>query len=473
MLDRDTRAAILRLARQGHGKKAIARNLGVGKHTVTRVLRSGEAEVPRLDRASQLDPFEETIRDLHHRCQGNLVRVHEELLALGTKVSYPTLTAFCRSHGIGVKPKRRAGHYHFAPGQEMQHDTSPHNVTIGGRRQRVECASLILCFSRKLYARVYARWSRLECRDFFSRAIPYLGGAAGRCVIDNHSVVIVQGSGETAVPAPEMAALARHFGFVFVAHAPGDANRSGRVERPFHYIEHNFYPGRTFADLDDLNAQLTAWCDRDQRRTRRHLKASPLELFLHEQPALKPVPLFIPEVYEPHRRRVDVGGYVSLHTNRYSVDAQLIGHRVDLRETIDRVRIFSGHRLVAEHRKQEYGARKRVTLPQHRDHWRQRHLPPPPAPEEQILRAQAPELAALVDALKRRYRGQATRQIRRLHRIWRDYPTEPVSQAAAQAVHYGLTDLNRFERMVLTRIAGDFFRLPGAGSQSHQDDHDG
>ena len=35
------------------------------------------------------------------------------------------------------------------------------------------------------------------------------------------------------VPAPEMAAFAERFGFLFRAHEKGDANRSARVERPF------------------------------------------------------------------------------------------------------------------------------------------------------------------------------------------------------------------------------------------------
>jgi hypothetical protein len=48
-----------------------------------------------------------------------------------------------------------------------------------------------------------------------------------------------------------------------MAHQPGDKNRSGRVERPFHYIENNFYPGRTF----------DAYCEHHvaaQRSQRRH-----------------------------------------------------------------------------------------------------------------------------------------------------------------------------------------------------------
>ncbi len=41
-------------------------------------------------------------------------------------------------------------------------------------------------------------------------------------------------------------------------------NRSARVERPFDYIEKNFYPGRTFSELADLNAQFRQW--RDEKR---------------------------------------------------------------------------------------------------------------------------------------------------------------------------------------------------------------
>jgi hypothetical protein len=70
------------------------------------VLANGEAVVPSMDRASRLDGELQTIIDLHRRCLGNLVRVHEELVAGGVEVAYQTLTAFCRRNGIGVEPKQ-------------------------------------------------------------------------------------------------------------------------------------------------------------------------------------------------------------------------------------------------------------------------------------------------------------------------------------------------------------------------------
>jgi transposase len=99
-------------------------------------------------------------------------------------------------------------------------------------------------------------------------------------------VIIAHGTGPNAVPAPEMKAFGERFGFSWMAHALGDANRSARVERPFHYIENNFYVGRTFVDRDDLNAQLREWCARVDDKPKRRLKTTPLALFATEQTAL-------------------------------------------------------------------------------------------------------------------------------------------------------------------------------------------
>jgi transposase len=460
MLDLDTRAAILRLAEQGHGKKTIARWLGISKNSVKKVLKDGQAEVPPSQRSESLDPHLERVRELHLSCEGNLVRVQEELEAEGVEVAYSTLTGFCRRHRIGVKPKKRAGRYHFDPGQEMQHDTSPHTVKVGGRPRPLQCASLVLCYSRKQYAQVYPRWSRFEARCFLTEALQWMGGSAEDCMVDNSSVVIAHGTGKDAVPAPAMKALADRFDFSFIAHELGDANRSARVERPFWTLETNFYVGRTFADLADLNRQLLVWCETRFHRVQKRLRASPAELFAAELPALKPLPPFIPEVYERHHRRVDIEGYVNLHTNRYSVDTELIHRRVEVRESLDQVRVFDGHRLVETHIKQEYGAGKRETLPHHRGQARRKWNPPPPRPEELLLRRQGAELGALIDALQKRHGGRAVKAVRQLHRIWNDYPTEAVREAVSVALEHGLLDLGRIEKMVLKRIAGDLFRLP-------------
>ncbi|MBE0467400.1 MAG: DDE-type integrase/transposase/recombinase [Candidatus Desulforudis sp.] len=265
MLDADRRCAILTLSHQGRGVRTIARAVGVSRNTVRRVLASGSAAVQEVVRPEQLSSALETIKELYRECEGNRVRVWEELAAKGTAVPYQTLTGFMRRHGIGVEKKERAGSYHFEPGEEMQHDTSPHDVTVGGKKRRLQCAALILCHSRMLFARCYPTFNRFCAKIFLTEALLFMGGAARRCVIDNTSIVIAHGTGKKAVIAPEMEAFAERFGFAFLAHALGDVNRKGRVERPFGFIERNFYPGRTLAEA------LRQKCGRSAIRAIRHL----------------------------------------------------------------------------------------------------------------------------------------------------------------------------------------------------------
>jgi transposase len=461
MLDQDTRTAILRLRREGHGIRTIARHMRISRNAVRRVLHSGTAEVPALEREESLWPHLHRIQQLYRACEGNRQRVFEELVAEKIAVSYSTLTAFCRRHGIGVTPKRRVGRYSFTPGQEMQHDTSPHTVMVGERRTALHCASVVFCYSRMLYAQAYPRWSRFECKLFLTDALSFFQGTAEACMVDNSSVVIARGAGADAVVAPEMKAFAERFGFRFLAHAVGHADRSARVERQFHYIEHNFYPGRRFESLKDLNRQLRLWCDQVNRRPKRALGASPREAFITEQPHLRPLPRYIQPVYEPYTRRVSVEGYVNLHTNRYSVPTAWIGRTLEVRETKDQVRIFDGHRLVATHTRIDRGKGQRSTLPEHQDaaRWK-RHRRTAPLPEEGALRTAAPELARLVDQIKRHDRAQAVRRLRQLYRIYVDYPLEVIRPAIATALDYGLLDLVRIEQMILRRLAGTYFRLP-------------
>ena len=192
--------------------------------------------------------------------------------------------------------------------------------------------------------------------------------------------------------APEMVAFSTRFGFDLMAHELGDANRSARVEGPFDYIDKNFYAGRTFKDVADLNEQLLAWCAKTNAKLKKRLGTTPLALFATELSARKQLPTYVPEVYALHRRSVDLEGYVTLHNNRCSLPAALIDREVAVHETKNRVRVFDGHRLVCEHARADDGAAKRSTLPEHEQEgrWHRRGTPRPPSPEEKRLRADSP-----------------------------------------------------------------------------------
>jgi len=387
------------------------------------------------------------------------VRVHEELVAKGVELSYPALTAFCRRHGIGYAPPVPAGHYEFPPGAELQHDTSPHQLELAGKKRKVQTASAVLCYSRMLFFQCYPTFQRFDCKVFLTEALRYMGGSAARVMIDNTHVVVLRGSGRDMVPVPEMAAFGERFGFEFVAHAIGNANRSGRVERPFHFLEHNFLAGRTFSGWEDLNQRAREWCDKVNATYKKHIRAVPRELFAVERLHLKPLPAWIPEVYRLHQRLVDIEGYVALHTNRYSVPVEWIGRRVEVRETKDKIEIQRDARHLVRHRRIAEAEHQRITLAEHRPPRGQRVPRPDPHPEENAILTAAPELAEYVAGLKQRSRKVTTLALRQLLRFVREYPREPLLGAVQEAARYGLYDLDRLERMILRRVTREYFLL--------------
>jgi len=387
------------------------------------------------------------------------VRVHEELMAEGATLSYAALTSFCRRQGIGQKPIVPAGRYDFKPGEEMQHDTSPHEVEVGGRKYKAQTASAVLCYSRMLFFQVNPTFQRFDCKVFLTDAVRYMGGSPERVMIDNTHVVVLRGTGREMVPVPEMEAFAERLGFRFVAHEIGDANRSARVERPFHFIENNFLAGRAFASWDDLNEQARQWCDKVNSTYKKYIRAIPRELFAIERVHLKPLPAWIPEVYRLHQRMVDVEGYVSVNSNRYSIPVSWIGRRVEVRETKNKIEFQLDARNTVVHRRAATTEPQRITLAEHKPPRGEGVKRSDSHPEEQAILAAAPELAEYVAALKTKGRKVMALALRQLLRLVKEYPREPLLGAAAEAAQYGLYDLDRLERMILRRVERDYFLL--------------
>jgi transposase len=267
MLDEGTRRAVLAMREKGMGARTIARAMKLSRGAVREVLRAGTPAVPRAERGEKAEPYDADIRELHGRCKGNLVRVHEELQLRGATLSYQALTGYCRRHGIGYEPPKPAGRYVFEPGEEMQHDTSPHLVSIGGVERRVQTASVVLAYSRMRYLQLYPSFNRFTCKVFLDEAVSFFGGACRRCMVDNTHVIVLSGTGATMVPVPEMEAFGKRYGFTFVAHEKGHANRSAHVERGFDHFERNFLAGRTFtARSGPRRSRIPAHADHPFRR---------------------------------------------------------------------------------------------------------------------------------------------------------------------------------------------------------------
>lgn len=445
---------------QGHSLREISRLLALSRNTVRRILRQPDRAV------DEATPWDEAalakLTAAFERARGNVVRVRELLAGDGLDASYSTLTRWVREAGLRAPP-RRAGEYDFAPGQEMQHDTSPHRVVFAkagaaGNAVTAQCAGLVLAYSRRLFIQYYPRFTRFEAKTFLLEAARFMDGVCPVCIIDNTSVLLAAGSGADAIVAPEMLAFARTLGFRFHAHRVGHPDRKGRIERPFAYIENNFLAARDFEDFDDLNRQAVTWCrDVANCKPKRALGMSPEAAYVIEKPHLRPLPDVLPPVYELLERVVDLHGYVSVDTNRYSVPERFVGQAVAVYKLPAEVHIRRKDSTIAVHRRLIGQRDAKSTLADH--HSIPARQSRGTAAEEALLSGHHPSLDRYAAALRQRGNGWGRRALRRLIGMKRTYPGGPFIAAIEQALQYGMFDLGRLEALILKQVAGEFFAL--------------
>ncbi len=452
----DIRASVLTLHQQNTGLREISRVLHLSRNTVRGILREPQSAVnaPKADN----EATQQQLTEVYARAKGNAVRM-AQILADEYKLHppYSTLTRWVRQAELRQPPKR-SGEYHFEPAQEMQHDTSPHKMEVAGKSITAQCAGLTLAYSRRLFIWYYPRFTRFEAKDFLLRAAQFMDGTCPLCVIDNTSVILAGGAGPDAVFAPEMAAFARALGFKFMAHRVNDPDRKARIERPFAWVEDNFLPGRSFSSFDDLNAQALKWCvEVANAKPKRSLGMAPEVAYVMEKPYLTSLSIVLPAVYEVFERVVDLYGFVSVDTNRYSTPERLVSKTVTVYKHYASIEIHYKRTLVASHPRLVGVRDARSTLPGH--HTIPKRTPRQPSLQAQLLCGQSPVLDAYVTALIKHLNGRGTRALNRLLQIKRTYPAQPFLVALEQALKYGLFDLTRLESLVLRHVAGDFFAL--------------
>ena len=463
MISVQNKETILALYKAQTGIRQISRLLNISRNTVRRVIKGEHSN--KIDRATRYEHLLPLVREHFHFCKANVIRIREFLNeTYGHDIPYSTLTRLVREMELKEgKKKRRAGEYHFDPGKETQHDTSPHRLKIGNKKLTAQCASLTMGYCKRVFIQYYPRFTRFEAKVFLTEAFIYMAGTCERCIIDNTSVIVAQGSGPDATIAPEMELFGRIFGTKFIPHALGDADRKAKVERNFRYVENNFLAGRTFADWQDLNAQARAWCDHTANtKSKRSLgQMSPDAVYIMEKPHLKALPLHIPPVYQTLQRVVDMSGFVTVDTNRYSVPERLCKQHVEVLKSFAHISIYHKNRKVAVHNRLIDKKDAKVTAPGHHVPFYKYKNKKSILKEQSILMGRSKTLDRYVAGIKKSCYGSGRRKLQKLLQLHRTYPADAFEKAVVSALHYGLYDLTRLENMILSFVAGDFFNLKG------------
>jgi transposase len=462
MIDADKRQAVFLLHQEGMARNQIARQLRISPNTVEVIIQQ-KGEMPVHTRKDKIQVEPELLQRLYQECDGYAERVHEKLVEdEGIQIQYSTLTRLLRELGLSRIQEPRCERVPDEPGAEMQHDTSPYWILLGGVRVLLVASLLYLRYSKRRYLRFYRTFNRFRMKCFLHEALMFWQHAAPVCIIDNTNLARLRGTGKDAVMAPEMEAFAKQYGYRFVCHEKNHPNRKAGEERSFWTVETNFLPGRHFQSLEDLNQQAFQWATvRMEQRPVAKSRLIPAQAFDHERHYLVKLPAHLPAPYLVRERDTDQYGYAAFDGNYYWVPGTR-REEVKVFEYADRMKIYQHNQCVAEYALPADGIRNQVFSPEGMPRpARQPHNRKQPAQEEEKrLRA----MSATVDGYLNYalHAGvQPQRFLRELFALSRRVTAAVFLETMERALRYRITDIETLRRIARLSICQQEFQLGG------------
>jgi transposase len=349
---------ILELHRQGLSVTAIARRTGRDPKTVRKYIERGieaPAYGPRsVGRPSKLTPYMNFLRErVTAFPELTAARLTREIREMGYSGAYTAV----KRHLAAIRPENGPKPYEVRfetpPGVQAQVDFARFVVDFTddpGSSRIVWLFSLVLGHSRFLFARYVLHQDLQTLLRCHIQAFEAIGGVPIEILYDRMKTAVT-GEDEQGhiVYNRSLLALAQHYRFQPRACRPYRAQTKGKVERPFSYIRQDFFLGRRFRNLDDLNSQLTEWLDTVANiRVHGTTQRIVAEAFTAEQPELQRLPEHRFDAVLKLERRVSHDGFVAIGGNYYSVPDRT-RRVVDVQQLPDLIRILDRGIVVAEH----------------------------------------------------------------------------------------------------------------------------
>ena len=438
----------------------LSRRLGIDRKSVYSIIKA-KGEIPASNRKDQIELEEELLRATFTRCNGWAERVHEILQEKGINIGYSTLTRKIRDLGLRASKKDRSGREPDEAGAEFQHDTSPYVLEIGAKKLRVQASQLYYRYSKVRYLKFYPSFTRFHMKSFLHEALLYFGYTCKKCIIDNTNLAIKSGTGKNAIPQPEMKAFADMYGFEWLAHELGHSDRKAGVERAFWTIETNFFPGREFASLEDLNRQAFEWCEKRTRKLNRKTRLIPAELFEQEKEFMEKIPSDLPAPYLQHNRSVDQYGYIAFDANYYWVPYGTDGTVIVL-QYADSIKIYNKRKMMVEYAMPHHGTRLQCYSPKG---MKPANLPKkvaiPTDREEAELKSLSPEMQGyMARAFEGVSRNRRYILARNLYGLYRHLGPALFLKTIKRSMEYGVYDVRRLEAVSIQILGIENYEMP-------------
>ena len=336
MLRSQTVLTIHDLRTQGKSVQEIALELKVSRTTVRKYLKHPEAVIPkaRPPRPSKLDPFQEQITKwvTEDHCT-NCEVIFERLQKQGYTGGISILKEFVHPLRPAVAGHAPIQRYETKPGEQLQFDWGEFTYEDEGQMRKYYGFTAILGYSRMRFITFVKRCDTPTLIRCFMEACEYFGGLPKVALTDRMKSVLLEMEENKPRWNPRFADFMVSIGVAARVCKSYTPQTKGKVERTVSHVKQTLWAGITFSDLDDLNRQARAWCERINSRVHRTTHVRPIERLQEEQ--LQPLPAdYAWERFATEERKVTWDGYISYDGVLYGLPAHLnlAGKYVQVRE---------------------------------------------------------------------------------------------------------------------------------------------
>ncbi len=366
MINRRTLFEIYRLKDMQFSIRQIAKTLNLDRGTVARYIKRPDiTSKPRLGRPSKIDPFREDIKEMVERYPK--VKAPVVLRKINEKGFAGEITIvrdYLRILKRDTFSKQAFIRFESQPGQQIQIDWGHFgSLDYEGSSRKLYALAVIESHSRMLYVSFTHSQKQEALHQCLIEAFRYFGGTPKEIVVDNMLTAVTERVGSMIRFNESFLDFLRHFSITPVACNIRAPHEKGKIENSIKYLRYNFWPLRTFNDLDDVNHQVLVWLNTTaNQRLHQTTGQKPAQRFVKQ--ALRPLPDPLPDFRETETLLVYKDFGIRFDTNVYTAPPRLVGKSVTLKADSRTVSVYYKEKLLATHVR-SWKKKQRIDLPSH------------------------------------------------------------------------------------------------------------